>query len=65
MEQDQVKTLLQECKHYQERMRYWHRKSDKTEKLFELYQEVVRENVNLATYKKITNRFTEMKDKEE
>ena len=64
MEQDQVKTLLQECKHYQERMRYWHRKSDKAEELFELYQEVVRENVDLATYKKIRERFVEKKDKE-
>ena len=62
MEQDQVKTLLQECKHYQERMRYWHRKSDKAGELFELYQEVVRENVEPATYKKIMNRFQELND---
>lgn len=64
MEQEQIKTLLQECKHYQDRMKYWHRKSDETGKLFEQYQEVVRENVDLATYKKIMNRFQELNDNE-
>lgn len=62
MEQEQIKTLLQECKHYQDRMKYWHRKCNQTGKLFELYQEVVRENVDPATYKKIMNRFQELND---
>lgn len=64
MEQDQVKTLLQECKHYQERMKYWHRKYKQAEEAFEQYQEVVRENVDLVTYKKIMNRFQELSKEE-
>ena len=64
MEQEQVKTLLQECKHFQDRMKYWHRKSDQTGEMFELYQEIVREIVDPETYKKIRTRFVEVNEEE-
>ena len=64
MEQEQVKTLLQECKHYQDRMKYWHRKSDQAGEMFELYQEIVRDSVDPETYKKIRTRFMEVSKEE-
>lgn len=64
MEQEQVKTLLQECKHYQDRMKYWHRKYDQAEEMFELYQEIVRDSVDPETYKKIRTRFMEVNKEE-